>query len=299
MSNKSHFNEILIKLNDHIQLMDLNFTGYIGEVVAEIILLKAFDHNPKQDKSSFSKAILVEDFLFSLLGINNFGKIKKIIDPTVLKGLICFNHFNKKFDDLKYAHVNESFIERGAAGKFKDGHYRSDLFIPIVLESNEISFIIIEVKNDESLSTFVSLSDVLKTDRKCFEAKFYDRVKNIEDQFESYRNEEINESSKASSRKVSNPVNKLESLKQLFVPIVMNFGTVLNEAHRKNLNKYGYIVYDLGVATQSELFDDDIINNFKTILNSCRSNLKSSKYDIEVIKKVAIGNIDPAFFSDN
>lgn len=46
----------------------------------------------------------------------------------------------------------------------------------------------------------------------------------------------------------------------------MNFGTVLNEAHRKNLNKYGYIVYDLGVATQSELFDDDIINNFKTIL---------------------------------
>ena len=46
----------------------------------------------------------------------------------------------------------------------------------------------------------------------------------------------------------------------------MNFGKELNEANKNNLNKYGYIVYDLG-ATYSDLFNEDILNNFKTVLN--------------------------------
>ena len=40
----------------------------------------------------------------------------------------------------------------------------------------------------------------------------------------------------------------------------MNFGKELNEANKNNLNKYGYIVYDLG-ATYSDLFNEDILNN--------------------------------------
>ena len=40
----------------------------------------------------------------------------------------------------------------------------------------------------------------------------------------------------------------------------MNFGKELNEANKNNLNKYEYIVYDLG-ATYSDLFNEDILNN--------------------------------------
>ena len=38
----------------------------------------------------------------------------------------------------------------------------------------------------------------------------------------------------------------------------MNFGKELNEANKNNLNKYGYIVYYLGVATLSDMFNEDI-----------------------------------------
>lgn len=138
MSNDNCFNDILIKLNDYLQLIDLNNTGYIAEIIAQIILLKAFDKASIDD--TYSRPIKVETFLKILLGKDIYKEIENKIDDSVLKGLICFNHFIKRFNDTTYANVLEYFVQRGAAGKFKDSQNKSDLFIPIVLESSNISY---------------------------------------------------------------------------------------------------------------------------------------------------------------
>ena len=75
MSCEKKFKEILLKLNEYTQLLDLNSTGNIGEIATQIILLKAIDKlNTTQ---TFSKAYTVSEFLISFLGNDEFNLIKK------------------------------------------------------------------------------------------------------------------------------------------------------------------------------------------------------------------------------
>jgi hypothetical protein len=85
------------------------------------------------------------------------GNIQVTIDNNTKKFYINTNDITFQPTFSNYENVLEYFVQRGAAGKFKDSHYHSDLFIPIVLTSNKISYIIVEVKNDEGLYTFNSL----------------------------------------------------------------------------------------------------------------------------------------------
>lgn len=108
----------LMKLNDIVQLMDLNVTGYIAEIIAELILLKTFDKS--LNDLTFSKPISVEMFLKKLLGTDYYQKEHSSIDNQILEGLVCFNHFIKRFDSITHDEVFKNFIGRGAAGKFKN-----------------------------------------------------------------------------------------------------------------------------------------------------------------------------------
>lgn len=149
MSCEKKFKEILLKLNEYTQLLDLNPTGNIGEIATQIILLKAIDKlNTTQ---TFSKAYTVSEFLISFLGNDEFNLIKQNIDDDIKNGLVCFSHFIRKADDLTFNDVLPGFIGRAAAGQFKKGHPVFDLFIPIVLENNNITYILIQVKNKKDL----------------------------------------------------------------------------------------------------------------------------------------------------
>ena len=65
--------------------------------------------------------------------------------------MICFTHFIQKLDDLKDQDIIPDFIGRCAAGQFKKNYEGSDLFIPVVMKDNQISYIIIQIKNRKEI----------------------------------------------------------------------------------------------------------------------------------------------------
>ena len=77
MIKDENFNEIIMKLNDYIQMMNFEAIGPIGEIAAELILLKAFDHS---DKVNLSETCTVRSFLTKLLGNDNFDISNDILD---------------------------------------------------------------------------------------------------------------------------------------------------------------------------------------------------------------------------
>jgi hypothetical protein len=137
-------------LNKYTQTMFLESAGAVGEIIAELIILLAFDQAQKNSGKSYLSAITVEQFLKTLIGCENFEKFRSKTTIEMLESLICFNHFVRKFDDLSYRDTLNDFIGRGAAGQFKRKNIGFDLFIPCILKSNEISYIYIQVKNTES-----------------------------------------------------------------------------------------------------------------------------------------------------
>ena len=150
MQNENDFLEILQEINNQIQVMSLETTGAIGEIVAQIILLKAFDN--ATDNLEELKTLTVSSFLNSLLLPGLFETIRDKLPKEVLGGLICFNHFIKKYDTLTEDDVKMDFIGRAAAGQFKNLTKAYDLFIPMILEDNSLSQILIQVKNSTSIS---------------------------------------------------------------------------------------------------------------------------------------------------
>ena len=150
MQKEKSFLEILQEINNQIQVMSLEATGAIGEIVAQIILLKAFDN--ATDNLEELKTLTVSSFLNSLLLPGLFETIRDKLPKEVLGGLICFNHFIKKYDELTEDDAKIDFTGRAAAGQFKNQTKGYDLFIPVILEDNNLSFILIQVKNSKTIS---------------------------------------------------------------------------------------------------------------------------------------------------
>ena len=65
----------------------------------------------------------------------------------MIEGLVCFSHFIKKLDKLTISDTVEDFIGRGAAGQFMNNEKSLDLFVPVVLKNDDITYIFIQVKN--------------------------------------------------------------------------------------------------------------------------------------------------------
>lgn len=255
--------EIFLKLNEYTQLLDLNSAGNIGEVVAQIILLKAFDKVNSQFKT-ISKAYTVTEFLTSLLGIDQYKLIQSDINKEIKEGIICFNHFIRKEDDLNFNDVLPGFIGRAAAGQFKKGYPHFDLFIPIVLTNDNITYIFIQVKNHEILGA----------------AEAVQILENM-----------------------NNPQNKtfpgfFENGKKLArLTILMSLGdkkdhSVRNYKLKKSSFWKNKIFYSLNHLSSSKLFNQEVLEYLEMLLNSDRLKLIGNKlFDPDVITKVAVGSI--------
>jgi hypothetical protein len=101
------------------------------------------------DDFYFSGCVTVEQFLTSLIGKETFSAIKQKPSEQFLRGLVSFTHFIKKLDNLAYEDARVDFLGRCAAGQFRYAHQAFDLFIPVMLENGELTYIFIQVKNTE------------------------------------------------------------------------------------------------------------------------------------------------------
>ena len=80
-------------------------------------------------------------FLTKLLGNDNFD-----ISNDILDGIVYFNQFIERLEKFSCYDAVNHLIARGAAGKFKRFQKAYDLFIPIVLTNNEITYMLIQIK---------------------------------------------------------------------------------------------------------------------------------------------------------
>ncbi len=111
MIKEANFNEMIMKLNDYIQMMNFEAIGPIGEIVAQLILLKVFDHS---DKVHQSETCTVKSFLEKLLGKTNFD-----VSEDILTGIVYFNHFIERHDNLIYDEVINHFVPEEQQADFK------------------------------------------------------------------------------------------------------------------------------------------------------------------------------------
>jgi hypothetical protein len=174
MKENEPLKQMLNYLHSYVKRLNSNATGYIGEIVAEIILLLANDraHDYQNQKKRlnklYSEPITVYQFLASLIGETKFNSMenKDLISSDILKALVCFTHFIQKLDNVNYESTCIDFLGRCAAGQFKAYQENFDLFIPIILENNEVSYLFFQIKNRKSN---VTNSDIkILTPSKCF-----------------------------------------------------------------------------------------------------------------------------------
>ena len=246
MSNDQIFSDMIDKIIDFVQLLNLDTGGSIGEIVAQLLLLKAFDNS---QKLLDSEACTVRSFLTTLFG-DFSDQISKIPTKT-LNGIVYFNHFIQRLEDFTYDDVLPSYIARGAAGQFKKNFETFDLFIPIVLEKSDITYILIQVKNKENLSS------------KSIEIIF-EKMRSQGDQF--FRNQ-----------------TKIDH-----ILLLMSLGDKCPRLPKLLPGQLFYSLRDIGL---SRIYNEYTMNRLIMILNCVRLNLKSNVYDQEVIKLVTVGSL--------
>lgn len=253
MSNNQKYLETLQNINTFVSLMGLNATGAIGEIIAQVILLKAFDNVQIQNKSGeFSKPISVELFLKSLFGEANFKDLN-LNDTNLLGGLVCFSHFIHKLDDFKAEDAIQFFVGRCAACQFKKCHESSDLLIPIVLKDNTITYIIIQVKNHQKFDegkindAFLRLK---KYEKDIFNIKTYTKP----------------------------------------ILILMCLGCEVDIITNKKSRTNNFYIYGQNLIKSSGLFNEDDFNGLKSLLDCDRGDLNTKDFDELVVEQVTIGS---------
>lgn len=122
----------------------------------EVESSEALDESDEQIRA---KPLTVKTFLIALLGSDNYQKVSSWIPDGVQEGLVCFNHFIKKVDDLSMQDVFYDFIGRNAAGSFRDCFPGIDLFVPVILKDNTITMLYFQIKN---VMDFLDITKVLK-----------------------------------------------------------------------------------------------------------------------------------------
>ena len=243
MIKDANFNNVIMKLNDYIQMMNFEAIGPIGEIAAQLILLKVFDHS---DKVHLSETCTVKSFLEKLLGNTNFDVEKDILD-----GVVYFNHFIERLENLSYDEVLNHFVARGAAGKFKRFEKAFDLFIPIVLANNEITYMLIQVKNKEILTKNGAI-------------KVFNEMKQADKSF--FKNQNA----------------------QTHLSVVMSLG---DEKDRNLTPKQNEIFYTLDHLEKCKIFSPDTRTTLKMLLNIGKFKIFSKKFDKDVLKCVMVGSV--------
>jgi len=237
----------------------------IGEIVAQIILLLAFDNARKTIVNRPNESILitmpiqVRDFLISLIGITKFEKFKGGFNCALLDGLVCFTHFERKFDPLNMQDTKSDFIARSAAGQFKPKESVYDLFIPVLLYDNNVTYILIQVKNHAKSPTGYGIA--------------YPRKEYFE----------------------GNVIIP-------FLPILMHVGTNSNpdresvflESRDIHIGservEISQIIID-GIDKSYPFMDEKIVTVLNQIANCDRNLLESPIYDPRIIKQVGVVNM--------
>ena len=243
MFNDKNFNEIIVKVNDYIQMLNSEATGPIGEIVAQLLLLKAFDHAKKVTNS---EACTVKEFLISLLGNVIFN-----VSNDILNGIVFCNHFIERLKDFSYDDVVAHYVARGAAGKFKPRQPAYDLFIPIVLENNALTYMLIQVKNQEVFKNRMAedvFQEMAQPDKNWFE------------------NQSIIP----------------------FLSIIMSLG---DEKPRDPKEAQNQVFYSLRNLENCKFYSSNTITSLKMLLNCGKFDSFSKKFDLDVIKRVMIGSI--------
>lgn len=153
---------ILLKAFDNLQAVPRNIDSLPLKYYHYLLLYLLLD--------LYTRSHTLQSFLVSLVGEANFRRYfhregECLIHPKLLQGTVCFTHFIKKLNkNLTYCQtlkvfdyriicqnlIHEltfkDFIARAAAGQFKNNK-GFDLFIPIILEDDTITYLLIQIKN--------------------------------------------------------------------------------------------------------------------------------------------------------
>lgn len=264
MSNENDYYDILDRFNYYIQETDLEVTGGLGEIISQLILLRAYDkaaldnQNKIKQNKYYTNTVTVKDFLKQLFGseIENINKI----NDDILSGLVSFNHFIKRIGSesnktLDYDVILRKFVARCAAGHFENQHEGIDFFIPIVLKNNEISYLLVQTKNWKSNK--LNVDDIDKKFERSIKNKLFHKNKKID-----------------------------------VVRIIFFIGNEIVNKDNIEISKKVYLIFDTKTLKASQLFNDKTVGLINTILWSNRFNLNDKKYDRDVIKRVAIGSAE-------
>ena len=158
----------------------------------------------------------------------------------------------RRIDDFAYSDVLPGFIARGAAGILKKNYKNFDLFIPVVLENSDVTYILIQVKNRDGLLETDAFEILGKMDKP--EKIIFKKAKRIEH------------------------LSLLMSLGESQLAISYTF-------------KKDSLFYNLANLCNSNLFSKEVVKNIENLLNSYRYDIPSKKYDKNVYKMVTVGSL--------
>lgn len=149
MLDNDHLDGMLTNWYNDLSGKTQEYSGAIGEVVAELLILIAYDRAHRRfahfkDQVLSEKPITVERFLTALVGEDNFGEMN--LDSKTKNGLVFFNHFVQAFGDLSREDVID-IIKACAAVQYKTNQPHFDLAVFFVLEDDTISAIRFQIKN--------------------------------------------------------------------------------------------------------------------------------------------------------
>jgi hypothetical protein len=131
--------------------------GDVGQLVAELILLHAFDVACRGNRGPFkySQPITLKQFLVALFphyfkdpdqGAGLDSKYKKTW-KQLLAGTVCLTHWIKVSGYFPNLHQLHDFYHQCAGIIAKDNEETLDLVIPVALSKDKISLVAIQVKN--------------------------------------------------------------------------------------------------------------------------------------------------------
>jgi hypothetical protein len=160
MSNMVTLDLILKKLSVMITSPTLTATGNMGELVGQLILLRAMDKavekrykatgKSEQDHNQhfkYSLPVTVEEFLIGLVDEAHFNThFANTVSKDFLEGLVCFSHFTQKADVLRRHGLIVDIIGSCAAGLFKPNFPRYDAFIVVFLK-DRYGFMLFQIKS--------------------------------------------------------------------------------------------------------------------------------------------------------
>jgi hypothetical protein len=156
-NQKRNLRKALEKLVGSIRIGDVE-AGYRGELVARILLCMAYDSAAASTytdarRSPFTKPVTVEAFLLSLGGQALLDSLvvegQHVDKAEFLRGLVYLTHFVA----VKYPAGNvdfRKFFVRGAGILCKPLQIGIDLMIPIWLSEAEMTYILIQVRNNRA-----------------------------------------------------------------------------------------------------------------------------------------------------